>query len=338
MVSALLWRTSYVQEGVRGSVGVNLRDLFPQHPVDPTWYHGKRIAVDGHNVAFRYLTTMRSRDGDFLRSPDGRVTSHLYGFAGLVRQLRMAGAEPILIWDGDIHPRKMATVQSRIDARQKAEEAAQAAKDAGDHVTFQRLVRQTVYVTRQMIDDATRMMDALGVAVVRADHDGERYAAALCHAGHADAVATEDYDALVAGAPYVLRKAGGAEPFLHDIRDLEAHELSLEQLRELAIVCGTDWHPGVKGMGPKTAAKFLREYGSLSPLFDEAAAGDLSTRAHKLLAASDLDRTAFEELSTYIATLPEPPAPRAARSCPDMAHAFASDMGISTDRIVSALC
>src|SRR5688572_7373424 len=63
-------------EGVDGrghSLGVNLRDLFEPRPVPAGWFDGKRIAVDGHNVAFRYLTSFRGRDGDVLRAPDGRA-------------------------------------------------------------------------------------------------------------------------------------------------------------------------------------------------------------------------------------------------------------------------
>ena len=41
-------------------MGVNLRDLFPQRPVPGGWFDGKRIAVDGHNVAFRYLSSVRA--------------------------------------------------------------------------------------------------------------------------------------------------------------------------------------------------------------------------------------------------------------------------------------
>ena len=69
-------------------MGVNLRDLFPQHPLPPGWLDGKRVAVDGHNVAYRYLTSFRGRDGDLLRAPDGRAIGHLIGYANLVRHLR----------------------------------------------------------------------------------------------------------------------------------------------------------------------------------------------------------------------------------------------------------
>ncbi len=315
-------------------MGVNLRELFPPHPVPDGWYDGKRIAVDGHNVAFRYLTTIRGKDGDVLRSNDtGRATSHILGFLGLVRQFRAAGAEPILIWDGAVHPRKMATVQDRIAKREDNLRRAEAAKAAGDLQEFQRLMRGTVYLDPEMISDCSRLMEALGVAVVTAPHDGERYGAALCTAGHADAVATEDFDALVAGAPRVLRKAGGKEPFLQRLTDLESNGLSVDQLRQVAIVCGTDWHPGIKGFGPKTAVKMLQAYGDLRVLWDQ---GD--SRGHKLVAGGGMTLEEFDDLDTYIADLPVPDAPRAPRPCPDMATATADEIGIAHDRVLACFC
>ena len=39
--------------------------------------------------------------------------------------------------------------------------------------------------------------------------------------------------------------------------------ISQEQLVDLAIMIGTDFHPGVKGIGPKTGLKLIREYGTV---------------------------------------------------------------------------
>jgi flap endonuclease-1 len=315
-------------------MGVNLRELFPQHPVPDGWYDGKRIAIDGHNVAFRYLTTIRGKDGDVLRSKEtGRATSHILGFLGLVRQMRSAGAVPIIIWDGAIHPRKEATVRGRIAKREETQARAEAAKASGDLAEYARLMRGTVYLDPEMISDCSRMMEALGVAVVQAPHDGERYGAALCTAGHADAVATEDFDALVAGAPFVLRKAGGQNSFMHHLSDLEANHLTVEQLRQTAIVCGTDWHPGIKGFGPKTAVKMLQKYGDLRVLWQ---GGD--TRAHKMVAEGAMTLEQFNELDEYIADLPKPDAPVAPKPCPDMATATADEIGLSHDRVLAAFC
>ncbi len=315
-------------------MGVNLRDLFEQYQVPEGWYSGKRIAIDGHNTAFRYLTTIRGKDGDVLRSKEtGRATSHILGFLGLIRQMRVAGAEPILIWDGAVHPRKLATVQERIAKREETMARAEAAKAAGDMVEHARLMRGTVYLDPQMIQDCTRLMEALGVAVVTADHDGERYATALCLEGHADAVATEDFDALVAGAPRVLRKAGGQNTFLLRLSDLEAHSLETWQLRQVAIVCGTDWHPGIKGFGAKTAVKALQAHGDLRTLWEGG-----TTRAHKLVDQGGMSLETFEDLDAFIADLPKPDAPKRTKPCPDMATATADEIGINHDRVLACFC
>ena len=328
-------RHPHMGRGAGRRVGVNLRDLFPQHPVPDNWYDGQRIAVDGHNVAFRYLTSIRARDGDVLRNADGRVTSHLYGFLGLVKQLRERGAEPIVVWDGPVHPRKQATVDDRIRKREEAVIRAQAALDAGDMTTYRRVVRATTYLDGEMIADCTRLLEPLGVAVTTADHDGERFAAALCQAGHADAVATEDFDALVAGAPAVLRKAGGQAPFMHHLGDLETHGLDERQLRQVAVLCGTDWHPGVRGFGAKTAVRALQDYPDLGVLFEEVEAGRQDHRFHQLVAASDMDGATFRDLEAFIADVPKPEAPARPKPCPEVATETAVALGIGPDRAMA---
>lgn len=319
-----------------GALGVKLGDLFPAHPVPQGWYDGKRIAVDGHNVAFRYLTSFRGRDGDVLRNRDGKAIAHLVGFTNLVRHLRERGAEPIIIWDGDIHPRKRATVEERIARRVEAALNAQEALEKGDPSAYAKYQRQTTYLDGAMIRDASRVFEALGVAVVRAPHDGERYAAALCHAGHAHAVATEDYDALVAGAPLVLRKAGSPEPWLHQLSDLAGHGLTPDQLRAVAILSGTDWHPGVTGYGAKTAAKLVKA-GDLRELLREAAAGGAG-KAGERFRADGFTLELFDELDAYIRELPSAPAPAAPKPDPGKAKELAAELGLDASRLLACYC
>jgi flap endonuclease-1 len=44
---------------------------------------------------------------------------------------------------------------------------------------------------------------------------------------------------------------------------LDRHGISLEQLIDVAILCGTDFNPGVDGVGPKTALTAITEHGDL---------------------------------------------------------------------------
>jgi flap endonuclease-1 len=44
---------------------------------------------------------------------------------------------------------------------------------------------------------------------------------------------------------------------------LADNELSRDQLIDLAIMIGTDFHPGIKGIGPKTGLKLIKEHDTL---------------------------------------------------------------------------
>jgi flap endonuclease-1 len=45
--------------------------------------------------------------------------------------------------------------------------------------------------------------------------------------------------------------------------------ITREQLIDIAILIGTDFNAGVKGIGPKTALKLIREYGEIENLPSE---------------------------------------------------------------------
>jgi flap endonuclease-1 len=89
------------------------------------------------------------------------------------------------------------------------------------------------------------------------------------------------YDSLLFGAPRLLRyltiygreflPSKGAsralKPELIDFNEfLSSYNITREQLVDLAILIGTDFNEGVKGIGPKTALKLVKEYKKLENL------------------------------------------------------------------------
>jgi flap endonuclease-1 len=49
---------------------------------------------------------------------------------------------------------------------------------------------------------------------------------------------------------------------------LEVHDITYEQLIDIAILCGTDFNDGVRGYGPKTSVKAIKEHGDLWALIE----------------------------------------------------------------------
>jgi flap endonuclease-1 len=116
-------------------------------------------------------------------------------------------------------------------------------------------------------------LDLLGVPWVVAQAEGEGQAAVMAAKGQLDIVATQDWDALLYGTPHLVRNlmSDGSKQHGRVVRAqaidleqmLETHDLSRKQLIDLAIMIGTDFHPGIKGIGPKTGIKLIKEHGSI---------------------------------------------------------------------------
>lgn len=55
---------------------------------------------------------------------------------------------------------------------------------------------------------------------------------------------------------------------------LTEHGITHEQLVDLGIMVGTDFHPGIKGIGPKTGLKLMKKHGTMEAV-SEAKGFDL---------------------------------------------------------------
>src|SRR4030095_5874084 len=105
--------------------------------------------------------------------------------------------------------------------------------------------------------------------------EGEAQASYMAAKFNVWAAASKDYDCLLFGAPRLLRflTISGKEflpskgafrsitPELIDAASLLHHyRLTRQQLIDLAILVGTDFNEGVKGVGPKKALKLVSEF------------------------------------------------------------------------------
>ncbi|MFB6187328.1 MAG: flap structure-specific endonuclease, partial [Halobacteriaceae archaeon] len=122
------------------------------------------------------------------------------------------------------------------------------------------------------IHETTReLFTILDVPYIEAPAEGEAQAAYMARVdSQIDYAGTEDYDALLLGAPKTLRKlTSKGHPEIMDFEaTLKEHDISWEQLVDVGILCGTDYNDGLEGFGPKTALKEIKEHGDLWGVLD----------------------------------------------------------------------
>ncbi len=264
-------------------MGCNLRDLAEANETNMEAMSGKRVGIDSFLLAFQFLTTIRDRsptgDGGPLRANNGKVVAHLMGFLSRASLMLSKGVKPVFIFDGEHPELKKDEMDIRRKRREEAEIEWKAALDSGDYVTAQKLAQRCVKYTPEMVEESIELLRLMGIPAFRAKAEGEAQAAVMAAKGQLDAVATQDWDALLYGAPVVIRNltSDGNKRMGRIIRAqkielnqiLNDNEISKEQLIDLAIMIGTDFHPGIKGIGPKTGLKLIKLYGSIEKVCQE---------------------------------------------------------------------
>ena len=148
--------------------------------------------------------------------------------------------------------------------------------ESGDLAAAKKLGPQTAEYTREMVAETKELFDCLGVTWLEAPMEAEGAAAVRCRNKEVFAVASQDWDTLLYGAPVMIRNltSHGTRKFGRVLQAekivlkemLEMHEISYEQLVDLGIMIGTDFHEGIKGIGPKTGLKLIKKHGTMEEI------------------------------------------------------------------------
>ncbi|MEA3255046.1 MAG: flap endonuclease-1 [Candidatus Altiarchaeota archaeon] len=244
-------------------MGVNLKDIVSHEPISFEDLKGRVIAVDALNMLYQFLASIRQPDGTPLMDSKGRVTSHLSGlFYRTVRLVHM-GIKPVYVFDGEPPKLKEREIERRRGIKKEAMYEWERAKRDGRLEDARKYAMRTSRVTEEMLDDSKNLLSCMGIPYVQAPSEGEAQCVHLCIKGDAWAVGSQDYDSLLLGAPKLVRGltlSGTFELTLMELeRILEGLSLNRSQLIDIAILVGTDFNEGVKGIGPKKALRIVRE-------------------------------------------------------------------------------
>ncbi|MEM1539108.1 MAG: flap endonuclease-1 [Candidatus Bathyarchaeia archaeon] len=260
-------------------MGVNLRDLVPKTTIKLEDLCGKVIAIDAYNALYQFLAIIRQPDGTPLKDSNGRITSHLSGLLYRTGNLIELGIKPIYVFDGTPPALKEAEIKRRMKAKEEALIKYEQALREGRIEEARMYAQATSSLKDYMAEDSKRLLDLLGVPWVQAPSEGEAQAAHMVKRGDADYCASQDYDSLLFGAPRLVRnvtisgrrKLPGKNVYIEVFPEIVELERVLrecgithQQLIDIGILIGTDYNPeGVRGLGPKTALKVIKEYGNL---------------------------------------------------------------------------
>jgi flap endonuclease-1 len=271
-------------------MGVALRDIIADYKTPVTWESLPGIAaIDANNALYQFLTIIRQPDGTPLMDRQGRVTSHLSGILFRMASFIEKGIKPVFVFDGKAAALKQETINERRKVRETAGEKWKEALERGDEEEAYKQARSSTRVDATVIGTSKQLLGLMGIPVVQAPGEGEAQASYMVAKGDARYVVSQDYDTLLFGAPLLVRnltvsgkrKIRGRQITVSPERivltdALAGLHLTREELIEIGILVGTDFNPGVEGVGAKTGLKivqkgeFARKLKEKQPDFDPA--------------------------------------------------------------------
>lgn len=241
--------------------------------------------VDGHALAYRAYHAIRR-----LNAPDGSPTNAIYGFIQMLRRIREQTGPTHLavVWDGGMDAKRLAALPGYKAQRPPMPGALAAQIEAlreYESAAGIRGLRQDGVEADDLIASLAARAAARGWAVVIASPD-------------------KDFFQLAAGDVRLLNPAGKSGRLWGPAQVEAKTGVRPEQIVDWLSLIGdaVDNIPGVPGVGPKTAAKLLDEFGSVEKIY--AALDRVQPeRLRRALAAAAADVRRNRELTRLRADL-----------------------------------
>ena len=258
-------------------MGVDISDLVETKAITLEDLAGRSIAIDAFNTLYQFISMIRQPDGTPLMDREGRVTSHLSGLFFRSAALLEIGIRPAYVFDGEPPELKRKTIEERVEAKVKAHKEWKEALEKGEiKKAFSRATR-AASLSEGMVEESKQLLDAMGIPWIQAPSEGEAQMSHMVKKGDVWAGASQDFDALLFGTPTLVRnltlagkrrlpsgKKVDVTPELVTLSDVLAKlGITREQLIDMAILIGTDYNDGIRGIGPKKGLGLIRQFGSL---------------------------------------------------------------------------
>ena len=260
-------------------MGIDLGTAIPRRKIGLASLSNQKVAVDAYNTLYQFLAIIRGVGGEHLRDSQGRVTSHLSGLFYRNVNLMELNIKLVYVFDGKPPSLKAEEIERRRKQRQEARQMYAQAVAAGDLVSARKYAEASTTLRDDMVGDSKKLLRAMGIPWIDAPSEGEAQAAVLAAEGTVNAVASQDHDSLLFGAPLLIRNVTisgrrklpsknvyiEVEPESISLSEtLRELEMTREQLVDFGILLGTDFNPdGFPGIGPARALKLIKTFGSL---------------------------------------------------------------------------
>jgi flap endonuclease-1 len=255
-------------------MGVKFKDIVNPEPIKFENLKGKTVAIDAANIIYQFLSIIRQSDGTPLMDHQGKVTSHFSGILYRTTSLIEKEIKPFYVFDGVPSVLKKSTQIKRSEVKEESRKKWKEALENGNIEEARKYAGRTSRMSTEIINGSKKLLELMGIPYIQANGEGEAQASYMVDKGDAWCVGSQDYDCILFGATRMVKNltitGGKANLELIQLKKvLEDLRVTREQLIDVAILVGTDFNEGIKGIGAKKGINLIKKHGDLFRVLDE---------------------------------------------------------------------
>ncbi len=254
-------------------MGVKFKDIISPEEIKFDDLDGQVVAIDAANVIYQFLSSIRQYDGTPLKDQNGRITSHFSGILYRTSSLIEKGIKPVYVFDGKSSALKKETQEKRKEIKEESEKKWKEALEDGRVEYARKFAVRSSRMSPEIVEGSKKLIELMGIPYIQAKGEGEAQASHMVSLGDAWCVVSQDYDCMLFGAPRMVKNLtiSGSQnkPELIELEKvLKNLNITREQLVDMAIMVGTDFNQGIKGIGAKKGLKLIKKYGDIYHILD----------------------------------------------------------------------
>ncbi|HEY0196191.1 MAG TPA: flap endonuclease-1 [Methanobacterium sp.] len=255
-------------------MGVKFKDIINPEPIKFEDLKGKTVAIDAANIIYQFLSIIRQADGTPLMDHRGKVTSHFSGILYRTTSLIEKEIKPFYVFDGVPSALKKSTQLKRSEVKEESRKKWKDALENGNIEEARKYAGRTSRMSTEIVEGSKKLLELMGIPYIQAKGEGEAQASYMVDRGDAWCVGSQDYDCMLFGATRMVKNltitGGKANLELIQLeRVLENLKITREQLVDVAILVGTDFNEGIKGIGAKKGINLIKKHGDVFKVLDE---------------------------------------------------------------------
>jgi flap endonuclease-1 len=255
-------------------MGVKFKDIITPESIKFEDLKGKIVALDAANVIYQFLSSIRQTDGTPLMDHQGKVTSHFSGILYRTTSLVEKGIKPFYVFDGMPSILKKSTQIKRSELKKESHKKWKEALDEGRIEDARKYAVRTSRMSPEIVEGSKKLLELMGIPYVQANGEGEAQASYMVEKGDAWCVGSQDYDCILFGATRMVKNltitGGKANLELINLEKvLEPLDITRKQLIDVAILVGTDFNEGVKGIGAKKGLNLIKKHGDIYKVLED---------------------------------------------------------------------